>query len=145
MEASVFKAMVEALVERPEEADAGDALDQHHEEESSHQVVPADQHLSLVEADTNAFYGDTAFFAKLPARVRFGRTRAFGTIVPRSTTTRSVRLQFCTGTYNTRYLLLSYFDFDIFHMMYVSPRFRRPSIALPSAGTLRVLVRKAVR
>lgn len=72
MEASVFKAMVAALVERPEEVDAGGALDKNHEGESS-QFVPMDQpHLSLVKADPDAFYSDTAFFAKPPARVRFG-------------------------------------------------------------------------
>lgn len=74
----MFKAMVAALVERPEEINAGGALDNHHEEESS-QFVPMDQpHLPLVKADPNAFYSDTAFFAKPPTRVRFGRTTLQG-------------------------------------------------------------------
>lgn len=71
----MFKAMVAALVKWPEEVDAEGALDKHHEEESP-PFVPKDRpHLSLVDADPNAFYSDTAFFAKPPARVSFGRNR----------------------------------------------------------------------
>lgn len=71
----MFKAMVAALVKRPEEVDAEGALNEHHEE-GSPPFVPMDRpHLSLVNADPNAFYSDTAFFAKPPPRVSISRNR----------------------------------------------------------------------
>lgn len=77
----MFKAMVAALVERPDEGNNGGALDQHRKEIS--QPTPmGQQHMSLVKADPNAFYADTLFFDKLPARVRCSRSRACGTVIP---------------------------------------------------------------
>lgn len=77
--ASLFEAMAVALVKGPEEASVAGTTPESHEQEQTKRdkLCHTDlEHVSLIKADPNAFYGDAACFDHFAARVRFGENPA---------------------------------------------------------------------